>query len=109
MTRHTTSTCASACPTANVEELLASGVDVDHDPLPVGAALRAPLLAEAAQPCRHAVGDRWWADETSVKVCRRQDRLIVYQRKSLCVKGLVGRLVRRLSLHSGDWAWPNSV
>jgi len=25
-------------------------------------------LAEAARPRRHAVGDRWWADETYVKV-----------------------------------------
>jgi IS6 family transposase len=28
----------------------------------------APLLAQAARPCRCAVGDRWWADETYVKV-----------------------------------------
>jgi transposase-like protein len=27
-----------------------------------------PLLAEAARPCRHAVGDRWQVDETYVKV-----------------------------------------
>jgi transposase-like protein len=27
-----------------------------------------PLLAEAARPCRHAVGDRWFVDETYVKV-----------------------------------------
>jgi transposase-like protein len=27
-----------------------------------------PLLAEAAWPCRHAVGDRWWVDETYVRV-----------------------------------------
>jgi hypothetical protein len=27
-----------------------------------------PLLTEAARPCRHAVGDRWWVDETYVKV-----------------------------------------
>jgi transposase-like protein len=27
-----------------------------------------PLLAEVAQPCRHAVGDRWQVDETYVKV-----------------------------------------
>jgi transposase-like protein len=27
-----------------------------------------PLLAEAARPCRHAVGDRWFVDETHVKV-----------------------------------------
>jgi IS6 family transposase len=27
-----------------------------------------PLLAEAARPCRHAVGDRWSVDETYVRV-----------------------------------------
>jgi transposase, IS6 family len=27
-----------------------------------------PLLAEAARPCRHRVGDRWWVGETYVKV-----------------------------------------
>ena len=31
----------------------------------------APLLAEAARPCRHAVGDRWFVDETDVKVAGR--------------------------------------
>ena len=30
-----------------------------------------PLLAEAARPCRHRVGDRWWVDETYVKVSAR--------------------------------------
>jgi IS6 family transposase len=30
-----------------------------------------PLLAEAARPCRHAVGDRWEVDETYVKVAGR--------------------------------------
>jgi IS6 family transposase len=30
-----------------------------------------PLLAEAAMPCRHAVGDRWQVDETYVKVAGR--------------------------------------
>ena len=30
-----------------------------------------PLLAEAACPCRHAVGDRWFVDETYVKVAGR--------------------------------------
>jgi len=29
------------------------------------------LLAEAARPCRHAVGDRWQVDETYVKVAGR--------------------------------------
>jgi transposase-like protein len=27
-----------------------------------------PLLADAARPCRHRVGDRWSVDETYVKV-----------------------------------------
>jgi IS6 family transposase len=30
-----------------------------------------PLLAAAARPCRHAVGDRWQVDETYVKVAGR--------------------------------------
>jgi IS6 family transposase len=30
-----------------------------------------PLLAHAAHPCRHRVGDRWWMDETYVKVSGR--------------------------------------
>jgi transposase-like protein len=30
-----------------------------------------PLLAEAARPCRHRVDDRWWVDETYVKVSGR--------------------------------------
>jgi transposase-like protein len=48
----------------DVEELLAErGVDVDHVTLYRWVQRFAPLLAEAARPCRHAVGDRWWADE----------------------------------------------
>jgi transposase-like protein len=30
-----------------------------------------PLLADAARPCRHTVGDRWYVDETYVKVAGR--------------------------------------
>src|SRR6266542_597682 len=30
-----------------------------------------PLLAEAARPCRHAVGARWFVDETYVRVAGR--------------------------------------
>jgi transposase, IS6 family len=30
-----------------------------------------PLLAEAARPCRHAVGQCWYLDETYVKVAGR--------------------------------------
>lgn len=50
----------------DVEELLAErGVEVDH----VRWVQRfTPLLIDAARPCRHAVGDRWFVDETYVKV-----------------------------------------
>jgi len=47
-----------------VEELLAErGVEVD--PVTVFGWVQrfAPLLAEAARPCRRAVGDRWQLDE----------------------------------------------
>jgi transposase, IS6 family len=30
-----------------------------------------PVLADAARPCWHLVGDRWWVDETYVKVAGR--------------------------------------
>ena len=30
-----------------------------------------PLLVDAAGPCRHAVGGRWYVDETYVKVAGR--------------------------------------
>ena len=33
-----------------------------------GGATLTPLLIEAARPCRHVVGDRWFVDETYVKV-----------------------------------------
>jgi IS6 family transposase len=53
----------------DVEELLAErGVEVDHVTVYRWVQRFTPLLAEAARPCRHAVGDRWWVDETYVKV-----------------------------------------
>jgi transposase-like protein len=53
----------------DVEELLAErGVEVDHVTVFRWVQRFAPLLAEAARPCRHAVGDRWQVDETYVKV-----------------------------------------
>jgi transposase-like protein len=52
-----------------VEELLAErGVDVDHVTIFRWVQRFTPLLIEAARPCRHAVGDRWFVDETYVKV-----------------------------------------
>ena len=33
-----------------------------------GSCTRPRLVIEAARPCRHSVGDRWFVDETSVRV-----------------------------------------
>ena len=53
----------------DVEELLAErGVEVDHVTIYRWVLRFTPLLADAARPCRHAVGDRWQVDETYVKV-----------------------------------------
>jgi len=53
----------------DVEELLVErGIQVDHVSIYRWVLRFTPLLAEAARPCRHAVGDRWYADETYVKV-----------------------------------------
>jgi transposase-like protein len=53
----------------DVEELLVErGVEVDHVSVYRWVLRFTPLLAEAARPCRHAVGDRWQVDETYVKV-----------------------------------------
>ena len=56
----------------DVEELLAErGIEVDHLTIDRWVQRFTPLLAEAARPCRHAVGDRWFVDETYVKVAGR--------------------------------------
>jgi transposase-like protein len=53
----------------DVEELLTErGVEVDHVTVYRWVLRFTPLLADAARPCRHAVGDRWQVDETYVKV-----------------------------------------
>ena len=53
----------------DVEELLAErGVDVDHVTIYRWLQRFTPLLIDAARPCRHAVGGRWFVDETYVKV-----------------------------------------
>jgi transposase, IS6 family len=53
----------------DVEELLTErGVEVDHVTVYRWVQRFTPLLAEAARPCRHRVGDRWQVDETYVKV-----------------------------------------
>jgi transposase-like protein len=56
----------------DVEELLTErGVEVDHVTVYRWVLRFPPLLADAARPCRHAVGSRWQVDETYVKVAGR--------------------------------------
>ena len=53
----------------DVEELLAErAVEVDHTTLFRWVVRFTPLFVEAARPCRHTPGDRWFVDETYVKV-----------------------------------------
>ena len=53
----------------DLEELLAErGIEVDHVTLYRGVQRFTPLLIDAARPCRHVAGDRWFVDETYVKV-----------------------------------------
>jgi transposase-like protein len=48
----------------DVEELLAErGVGVDHGTV-YRWVQRFTLLIDAARPCRHAAGDRWFVEET---------------------------------------------
>ena len=53
----------------DVEELHGErGIEVDHVTIYGWVQRFTPLLAGAAGPCRHRVGDRWFVDETYVKV-----------------------------------------
>jgi len=53
----------------DVEELLAErGIEVDHVTIYGWVQRFTPELINAARPCGHSVGDRWFVDETYVKV-----------------------------------------
>ena len=53
----------------DVEELLSErGIEVDHVTIYRWVQRFTPLLADAARPCRHSVGNRWQVDETYMKV-----------------------------------------
>jgi hypothetical protein len=53
----------------DVQELLAErGVTVDHVTIYRSVQRFTREFIEAARPCRHAPGDRWFADETYLKV-----------------------------------------
>ncbi|ABW16434.1 putative transposase [Parafrankia sp. EAN1pec] len=47
------------------------GIAVDHVTVYRWVARFTPLLIDAARPCRHTPGDRWFVDETYVKVAGR--------------------------------------
>jgi len=56
----------------DVEELLAErGIQADHVTIYRWVQRFTPLLIDAARPCRHVPGDRWFLDETDVKVAGR--------------------------------------
>src|SRR5690348_2390009 len=56
----------------DVEELLAErGITVDHVTVYRWVQRFAPEFIEAARLCRHAPGDRWFVDETYLKVAGR--------------------------------------
>jgi hypothetical protein len=53
----------------DLEELLAErGIEVDHVTLYRWVQHFTPLVVDAAGPCRHTAGVRWFGDETYVKV-----------------------------------------
>jgi transposase InsO family protein len=47
------------------------GIEADHVTVYRWVQRFTPLLADAARPCRHLVGDRWQVDDTYVKVAGR--------------------------------------
>ena len=56
----------------DVEELLAErGIEVDHVTVFRWVQRFTPEFIDAARPARHATGDRWFLDETYVKVAGR--------------------------------------
>jgi hypothetical protein len=53
----------------DVEDLIVErGIEVDHVTVSRWVQRFTPLLADAARFARHASGDRWFVDETYVKV-----------------------------------------
>ena len=56
----------------DVEELLAErGIEVDHVTVYRRVQTFTPEFIDAARPSRHSVGNRWFVDETDVKVAGR--------------------------------------
>jgi IS6 family transposase len=83
----------------DLEELLAErGIEVDHVTLYRWVQRFTPLVIDAARPVRHAAGDRWFVDETYVKVAgvwRYIYRSTSMARSSTCTCHGVGTPGRR--------------
>jgi transposase-like protein len=61
--------CGSVCPIGTSRRSWPNaGIEVDHGTLYRWVQRFTPLLVDAARPCRHTAGDRWFVDETHVKV-----------------------------------------
>ena len=55
-----------------MEELPAErGIEVDHVTVFRWVQRFTPLLIDATRPCRHVPGDRWFVDETYIKIAGR--------------------------------------
>jgi transposase InsO family protein len=91
----------------DVEELLAErGIVVDHVSVYRWVQRFTPLLADAARPCRHTPGDRWFVDETYVKVAGRW----VYLYRAIdCWPPLTVPISASLAVRTGlgdfGWCW----
>jgi IS6 family transposase len=56
----------------DIEELLAErGIVVDHVTVYRWVQRFTPMFIDAGRPCRHSPGDRWFVDETYVKIAGR--------------------------------------
>jgi transposase, IS6 family len=81
----------------DVEELLAErGIEVDHVTIYRWVQRFTPLLIDAARPCRHISGDRWFIGETYVKVSGRW----VYLYRAI---DQFGQVIDVLVAESGIW------
>jgi transposase, IS6 family len=92
----------------DLEELLAErGIPADHVTIDRWVLRFTPLLADAARPCRHRVGDRWQVDETYVKVAGRwryvYRAIDQFGRSSTCSSRQGGTA----SLHGGSLSGPS--
>jgi hypothetical protein len=81
----------------DVEELLAErGIDVDHVTVYRWVQRFTPLLIDVARPCRHTSGDRWFIDETYVKVAGQW----IYLYRAI---DQFGQVIEVLAAEIGTW------